>query len=224
MHSGGWLEARSHPKSRSAVGRLQQLPIRSPGRRALASSLSARHSLSGSSSGRRVCAPAGRFSSSPGSFYFFRLIIQNIFFAAGIIRETKFESPIFVSLAEMTAFLALVGAMALMALFEGRRILDYNLSGPHRLASFCVRAVLPALSRSLCSWERWHGVAGCALQRPRSPAHAPCVLPCCGAAPFFSSVWSRRACSVAMLSSRSRAESISGGRLPRKSQFAFTPC
>jgi hypothetical protein len=94
-----------------------------------------------------------------GAFYFFRLMIQNVFFAAGIIRETNIESPIFVSLAELTAFLALLGAAAVTALIEGRRILDYNLSGPHRwrhLVSGCV-AGFAALSLlvGVLAWGGW---------------------------------------------------------------------
>ncbi len=107
-----------------------------------------------------------------GAFYFFRLIIQNIFFAAGILRETKFESPIFVSLAEMTAFLALVGAMALMALFEGRRILDYNLRGPHRLrhlVSGCVAGfVALSLLVGAMAWGGWLRFATAPLSGARA--------------------------------------------------------
>jgi hypothetical protein len=87
------------------------------------------------------------------AFYLFRLIVQNVLFAAGVIRGVNIESPVFAALAEMSALVALLGAMTLMALFEGRRILDYNLVGRRRPPRFLFGCVSGFAALSLLVGE-----------------------------------------------------------------------
>lgn len=73
-----------------------------------------------------------------GGFYLFRLIIESVLFTFGVVGRSSVESPILISLTEMSALLALIGVVALMSRIEGRRILDYNLAGAHRVSHFLI--------------------------------------------------------------------------------------
>jgi hypothetical protein len=77
-------------------------------------------------------------------YYLFREVIGTLFYAAGLIHDTPPDSAGAVLIAEFVPFLALVGAALIMVLIEdrsfddnpARRILTYNLAGPHRARHF----------------------------------------------------------------------------------------
>ncbi len=89
-------------------------------------------------------------------YYLFREIIATLFYAASLIHDTPPDSAGAVLIAEFVPFLALVAAALIMALIEdhssaaspdqnpypnidnnlARRILTYNLAGPHRARHF----------------------------------------------------------------------------------------
>jgi membrane protease YdiL (CAAX protease family) len=66
-----------------------------------------------------------------GLYYLFRLVAGTIFFAAGWVKENSGESVLFMLAVELIPLLALIGAVALMSLFEGRRLASYNLARRH---------------------------------------------------------------------------------------------
>jgi hypothetical protein len=69
-------------------------------------------------------------------FRLFRLIVGTIFATAGLIDERTGFTAGSVAILELIPFLAMIGAGLLIALFEQRRIFDYNLAGPRPASHF----------------------------------------------------------------------------------------
>ena len=91
-------------------------------------------------------------------YYFFRLIIGSLFFAAGLVSETNSDSAGAVLLGEMIPFLALLGAAAVMALIEDRGILSYNLAGTRRVRHILFGLVAGFAALSSLVWAlAWGG-------------------------------------------------------------------
>ncbi|MGB7267614.1 MAG: CPBP family intramembrane glutamic endopeptidase [Terracidiphilus sp.] len=92
-------------------------------------------------------------------FYLFRQIVGTIFFASGLIGESKGDSSTTVLLGELIPFVALFGATAFMGLIEGRRIVAYNLAGLHSARNFLsgLAAGFSALSLLVgaLAWGGW---------------------------------------------------------------------
>lgn len=92
-------------------------------------------------------------------YYAFRLVAGTVFFSLGLISDTGNYSAGVILLEELVPFLALVGAMALMGLFESRRIVAYNLGASRlflhlasgALAGFAVLSLLVG-SLALGGW------------------------------------------------------------------------
>jgi uncharacterized protein len=82
-------------------------------------------------------------------YYTLRIVIDTVFFTAGLVGDTIDGSASSVLIAELIPLLSLVGAAAAMALLEGRRLLSYNLSGPHRARHFLIGAALGFAALSL---------------------------------------------------------------------------
>jgi membrane protease YdiL (CAAX protease family) len=82
-------------------------------------------------------------------YYILRIVIGTVFFTAGLIGDSIDGSASSVLIAELIPLLSLLAAAAIMALIESRRLLSYNLSGPHRLRHFLVGAALGFASLSL---------------------------------------------------------------------------
>jgi hypothetical protein len=76
-------------------------------------------------------------------------------------------TPTLMFLREMTAVIALLGAAAVVALIERRRLMDYNLTGPRRVRRFFsgLATGFAALSLlvGLLSWGGWLHIGGVAL-------------------------------------------------------------
>lgn len=93
------------------------------------------------------------------AFYIFRLIIQSVLLETGVTDKMSVESPVFMSLVETTALLALVAAAAFMAVIEGRHIPIYNLAGPRRVQHlfFGLASGFSALSLLVAAmaWGGW---------------------------------------------------------------------
>jgi CAAX protease family protein len=68
-------------------------------------------------------------------FYVFRLVIGTIFVTANLIGDDGY-APVSVLTQELIPFLAMLGAGTIIAVIEGRRILDFNLAGPRRPQHF----------------------------------------------------------------------------------------
>ncbi len=89
-----------------------------------------------------------------GLFYLFRLVVGTIFVTANLVHEDSQISAGSVALIELIPFLAMIGAGALMAALEQRRLLDFNLAPrralPHFLLGFAAGfAALSALVGAL---------------------------------------------------------------------------
>jgi hypothetical protein len=69
-------------------------------------------------------------------YYFFRLVLGSLFFTANLVDDNSGLTPGSTVLLELIPFFAMVGAGLLMALFEQRRLFDYNLSGPRPIPYF----------------------------------------------------------------------------------------
>jgi uncharacterized protein len=63
-----------------------------------------------------------------GLFYFFRLVLGTIFFTAHLVNDQVDYSPGRMFVLELIPFLAMLGAGALLASIEQRRMLDFNLA------------------------------------------------------------------------------------------------
>ncbi|MGB8028178.1 MAG: CPBP family intramembrane glutamic endopeptidase [Terracidiphilus sp.] len=88
-----------------------------------------------------------------GLYYLFREVVGTLFFAAGLIHEALADSAGAVLVGEFVPFLSLICAALVMVLIEDRRILSYNLAGPHRVRHFLsgVAAGFAALSLLLAA-------------------------------------------------------------------------
>ena len=82
-------------------------------------------------------------------YYILRNVIGTVFYTVGLVGDTIDGSAYSILMAELIPFLSLIGAAAIMALLEGRRLLSYNLTGPHRARHFFVGAVLGFAALSL---------------------------------------------------------------------------
>jgi uncharacterized protein len=86
-------------------------------------------------------------------YYIFRLVIGTIFFSAGLVGDSIDGSATSVLFAELIPLFSLIGAAAIVALIEQRRITSYNLAGPDRLRNFLFGAVLGFAALSLLIGE-----------------------------------------------------------------------
>ncbi len=66
-------------------------------------------------------------------YYFFRLVIGTIFFSFGLVSDHFDYAPGAMFMNEAVPFLSMLGAWAIMAAIEHRRIRDYYLAGPRPL-------------------------------------------------------------------------------------------
>ena len=82
-------------------------------------------------------------------YYILRNLIGTVFYTVGLVGDTNDGSAYSILMAELIPFLSLIGAAAIMALLEGRRLSSYNLSGPHRVRHFFVGAALGFAALSL---------------------------------------------------------------------------
>ena len=92
-------------------------------------------------------------------YYIFRIVLETVYFMAGLIGETIDNSATAVFIAETIPLLSLIGATKIMALMEDRSILSYNLSGPRRARHF-VSGLLVGFSAisllaGLLAWGGW---------------------------------------------------------------------
>jgi uncharacterized protein len=87
------------------------------------------------------------------SFLFILEAGAKIFLSSFLHIHTGNLSPVSGLISELVEFLSILGAVAVCALIERRRILDYNLNGPTRLRHFAVGSVagFGALSLLVCS-------------------------------------------------------------------------
>ena len=93
------------------------------------------------------------------TFYLFRLVLETACYAAGLVDESSAHTPAGMMAMELSALLAMAGATALMALFERRRILSYNLAGPrrpvHLLAGLAAGFAALSLLVGALDWGGW---------------------------------------------------------------------
>ncbi len=94
-----------------------------------------------------------------GLFYFFRMVIGTIFFAAHLVDEQNDLTAVSMLTLELVPFLAMLAAGVILAVVEQRNILDFNLRGPRRASHFVsgLAAGFIALSAligvlDLCGW------------------------------------------------------------------------
>jgi len=94
-----------------------------------------------------------------GIFYLIRLVLVTLYFSAGLIHETNDNTAISAFTIETIPFFALLGSVAVMAGFEHRRILAYNLEGPHRSRHLAFGLVSGFVALSLLvatmAWGGW---------------------------------------------------------------------
>jgi uncharacterized protein len=82
-------------------------------------------------------------------YYILRNVIGTVFFTVGLVGDSIDGSAYSVLMAELIPLLSLIGAAAIMALLEGRRLLSYNLSGSHRARHFLIGGALGFAALSL---------------------------------------------------------------------------
>jgi len=133
--------------------------------------------------------------------------------------KTSNFTPATALIGEVILFLAVLGAVALVALMERRRIMDYNLRGPRPLVHFFSGivagfAALSALVGALV-WGGWLHFGPAALSGARYTA-----MPQSGASFFCLPASLKKAAFAAFCSSPSLAASTSGGRWARLAQPA----
>ena len=92
-------------------------------------------------------------------FDFFKLVAGTVFFVAHLVSEKPEFTPRAAFFGELIPFLAMVGAVAIAARLQQRRILDFNLTGPRRSFHFLSGlafgfAALSALVGAL-AWGHW---------------------------------------------------------------------
>jgi uncharacterized protein len=97
----------------------------------------------------------------------FTPMLGTVFVTAGLIRPGEGFSPVNALFVELIGVAAIAAAAAIMALLEGRRILDYNLNGPRRLLHFAggLAAGFAALSALVGAmvWGGWLRIGPAAL-------------------------------------------------------------
>jgi len=71
-----------------------------------------------------------------GLFRLFSVLVGSVFFATHLVGESADFSATGVIFGELISFLAMIGAVLLMAVIEGRNPLEYNLMGPRRVRHF----------------------------------------------------------------------------------------
>jgi membrane protease YdiL (CAAX protease family) len=81
-------------------------------------------------------------------FFAFRSVIGSIFLAVGLVDENSGQTAASTFLLELIPLLSVIGAAAIIAVAEGRRILDFNLTGQGRPARFLSGMVLGFLTLS----------------------------------------------------------------------------
>jgi membrane protease YdiL (CAAX protease family) len=74
-------------------------------------------------------------------FYAFRFVIGNLFFYFGLVDENSGQTAASAVAIELILFLAMIGAIGVIAAIEHRSLLSYNLTGPRRLTGFFLGAV-----------------------------------------------------------------------------------
>jgi hypothetical protein len=92
-------------------------------------------------------------------FNLFKLVAGTVFFLAHLVSEKPEFTPRAAFFGELIPFLAMVGAVAIAARLQQRRILDFNLTGPRRSLHFLSGlvfgfAALSALVGAL-AWGHW---------------------------------------------------------------------
>ncbi len=109
-----------------------------------------------------------------GLFYLFRMVVGTVFVTANLVSDQNAYTPGAMMAQEAIPFLAMLGAGALMAAIEQRRILDFNLAATRpwiHLASGAGAGMagMAALIGMLCAggWLRFGapGLAGAAILR-----------------------------------------------------------
>ncbi|HEY1766957.1 MAG TPA: CPBP family intramembrane glutamic endopeptidase [Terracidiphilus sp.] len=92
-------------------------------------------------------------------FYLFRLVIGTFFVSAGLVDDDSGFRATSALLLEMIPFLAMIGAGAIVAVIERRRLLDYNLTGPLRVRRFASGLVAGFMALSVLigslDWGGW---------------------------------------------------------------------
>ncbi len=93
------------------------------------------------------------------TYYLLRFAAGIAFYAVGLLDGTNEYAPTSLLAGELSALLALAGATALMARFEGRRFLSYNLIGPRRAVHFLSGAIAGFVALSVLvatmAWGEW---------------------------------------------------------------------
>jgi len=104
-------------------------------------------------------------------YFAFRSVIGSIFLAVGLVDDNSGQTPASTFLLELIPLLSAIGAAAIVAAAEHRRILDFNLAGPGRLARFLSGMALGFLTLSALmgalhagGWMRFGPVAISGLQ------------------------------------------------------------
>jgi uncharacterized protein len=69
-------------------------------------------------------------------FYLFRLVIGTVFVMTGLVSDGVPITADATAMLELIPLVAMIGAGAIVAFIEQRRLLDYNLTGPRRLRHF----------------------------------------------------------------------------------------
>jgi membrane protease YdiL (CAAX protease family) len=92
-------------------------------------------------------------------FNFFKIVAGTVFFMAHLVSEKAEFTPRAAFFGELIPFLAMVGAVAIAALLQQRRMLEFNLTGPRRSLHFLSGllfgfAALSALVGAL-TWGGW---------------------------------------------------------------------
>jgi hypothetical protein len=73
-------------------------------------------------------------------YHLFRIVTGIVFYSLGLVGDTFDFSASALFFSELIPLLALLGAVALMSLFEGRGFLSYNLNGQGRAGNFLAGA------------------------------------------------------------------------------------
>jgi uncharacterized protein len=76
-----------------------------------------------------------------GLFYFFRMVVGTVFVSSNLLGKENDYSATAIFMLELIPFLAMVGAGAIIAAVEQRRILDFNLAGARPWMHFASGAV-----------------------------------------------------------------------------------
>lgn len=106
------------------------------------------------------------------AFYFFEMFIGTIIFSLGLVDEKGIDSVAFILLGEFSAFLALLGTLALMGVLEGHRIPKYNLADRrltlHLLSGLTSGFAALSLLMGALVWGGWLRFGSVALSGSRA--------------------------------------------------------